>query len=90
MSCFVGSGFVKSLKVFKVICRNYYRSFENAENIFIEKKKQLARGRALAQEKYELRRTKKVSLKQNTAETVLRDLEEFQEKSEQVLVRRQH
>ena len=28
---FVGSGFFKSIKVFQVICGNYYRSFENAE-----------------------------------------------------------
>ena len=57
---FVGSGFVKSSKDFQVICRNCYRSFENAENFLnlIEKKKQLAKSRALAKEKYELRRTK--------------------------------
>ena len=36
------------------------------------------------------RELKKISLKLNIAETVLLDLEEFQEKSEQVLVRRQH
>ena len=37
-----------------------YRSFENAEKKLNlrEKKKQLAKGRALAKEKYELRRTK--------------------------------
>ena len=61
---FAGSGIVKSLKVFQVICHNCYRSFENAENIFRERKKQLARGRALAQEKYDLKRTK-----ENTAQT---------------------
>ena len=55
---FVRSDFVKSLKVFQVIRRNCERSFENAEKKFKEKKKQLARGRALAQEKYELKRTK--------------------------------
>ena len=88
---FVGSGFVKSLKVFQVVCRNWYWSFENAEKNFRKKEKQLARGRALSlQEKYELKRTKKISPKLNIAETVLSDLEEFQEKSEQVLVRRQH
>ena len=56
---FVGSGFVKSSKDFQVICRNFY-SFENAEKILNlrEKKKQLAKSRVLAQEKYELRRTK--------------------------------
>ena len=57
---FVGSGFVKSSKDFQVICRNCYRSFGNIEKILNlrEKKKQLAKGRALAQEKFELRRTK--------------------------------
>ena len=55
---FVGSGFVKSLKVFQVICRNCYRSFENAEKKFRKKKKQLTRGGALTHEKYELKRTK--------------------------------
>ena len=57
---FVGSGFVKSSKDFQVICRNCYRSFENAEKILNlrQKKKWLAKGRALAQGKYELRRTK--------------------------------
>ena len=57
---FVGSGFVNSSKDFQLICRNCYRSFENAEKILNlkEKKKQLAKGRALAQEKYELRRNK--------------------------------
>ena len=56
----VGSGFVKSSKDCQVICRNCYRSFENAEKIMNlrEQKKQLAKGRALAQEKYEPRRTK--------------------------------
>ena len=44
----------------------------------------------LLQEKYELKRTKKISPKLNIAETVLSDLEESQEESEQVLVRRQH
>ena len=47
-----------------------------------KRKKQLARDGALIQEKYELKRTKKRSLKQNTAEIVLPDLEEFQENSE--------
>ena len=53
-------GFVKYSKDFQVICCNCYRSFENAEKILNlrEKKKQLAKGRALAQEKYELKRTK--------------------------------
>ena len=37
-----------------------------------------------------LREPKKISLKLNIAETVLPDLEEYQEKSEQVLVHRQH
>ena len=57
---FVGSGFVKSSKDFQVICRNCYRSFENAEKDLNlrEKKKRLVKGRALSQEKYELRRTK--------------------------------
>ena len=57
---FVGTGFVKSSKDFQVICRNCYGSFENTEKIvnLREKKKQLVKGRALAQEKYELRRTK--------------------------------
>ena len=57
---FEGSGFVKSSKDFQVICRNCCISFENAEEIlnWREKKKQLTKGRALAQEKYELRRTK--------------------------------
>ena len=57
---FDGSGFVKSSEDFRVICRDCYRSFENAEKIFEfrEKKKQLAKGHASAQEKYELRRTK--------------------------------
>ena len=40
---FVGSGFVKSLIFSQVICRNCYRSVENAEKIFRVKKKQLAR-----------------------------------------------
>ena len=90
---FIGSGFIKSLKDFQVICRNCYRSFENAEKILNlrEKKKQLVKGRALSQEKYELRRTKKnISLKLNITETALPDLEEYQEKSEQVVVHRQH
>ena len=57
---FVGSGFVKSSKDFQVICRNCYRSFEKAEKFLNlrEKEKQLAKGCALAQEKYELKRTK--------------------------------
>ena len=46
---FVEPGFVKFLKV---ICPNHYRSVENAEKIFREKEKQLARGLGLAQEKY--------------------------------------
>ena len=60
MRRFVGSGFVKSSKDFQVICRNWCRSFENAEKFLnlTEKKKQLTKVRALAQEKYELRRTK--------------------------------
>ena len=56
---FVGSGFVKSLKVFQITYRNCYKKFENAQKIFREKQKQLARDRALTQEKYELKRTKK-------------------------------
>ena len=57
---FVGSGFIKSSKDFQVICCNCYRSFENAEKTLNlrEKKKQLAKGRPLAQEKYELKRAK--------------------------------
>ena len=57
---FVGSSFVKSSKDFQVICGNCYRSFENAEKILNlrEKKKQFAKGRDLAQEKYEVRRAK--------------------------------
>ena len=55
---FVESGFVK---IFQVICRNCYRSFENPEKKFREKKKQLARGHELVQEKYELKRTKENS-----------------------------
>ena len=45
------------------------QSFENAENIFRERKKHLARGRTLAEEKCERKRSKKISLKQNIAET---------------------
>ena len=50
----VRSGFVKSSKDFQVICRNCYRSFENAEKNL----RKVVKGRALAKEKYELRRTK--------------------------------
>ena len=55
---FAGSGLIKFLKVFQEICRNCYRSFEDAENIFRAKKKQLVRGRAVAKEKYARKRTK--------------------------------
>ena len=48
----LGLGFVKSLIFFQEICRNFDRSFENAEKKFREKKEQPARARALAQEKY--------------------------------------
>ena len=60
MLCFVGSGFVKSTKDFQLICRNCYRSFEKAEKKLNlrEKKTQFAKGRALAQDKYLLRRNK--------------------------------
>ena len=40
---FAGSGFVKSLIFYQVICRNCYRNVENAEKTFREKKKELAR-----------------------------------------------
>ena len=81
---FVRPGFLKPSKNFQVICRNCYRSFENAEKIWNlrEKEKYLTKGRALAQEKY--------SPKLNIAETALPDLEEYQEESEQVLVHTQH
>ena len=54
---FCRSDFIKSLKAFCVIFRNCCTSFQNAEKKFIEKKKQLARDCALAQEKYELKKT---------------------------------
>ena len=73
---FVGSGFVRSSKDFQVICCNYYRV--------------LKKGRALVQENYELRRTKENILKLNIAGMAFPDLEEYQEKSERVLVYRQH
>ena len=87
-------------KDFQIICRNCYRSFQNAEKLFKEKEKQLARGRALAREKYTKVKTtrmskfpeppfkKKISLQPTFAETVLTELEDFPEKSEQFLVSR--
>ena len=71
---FVGSGFDKSSKDFQVICRNCNRSFENAEKNWIREKK------AACERPYV----------GNIAETILPNLEEYQEKSEQALVHRQH
>ena len=44
---FVGPGFVKYSKVFQAICHIYYKSVENEEKNYREKKKQLVRGRGV-------------------------------------------
>ena len=56
MLSFGGSVSVKSSNVFQLICCNCYIVFGNTDKNFSEKKKQLARCRAVAQEKYELKR----------------------------------
>ena len=54
---FVGQGFVNSSKGFQVICQVATIVLID-KNKLIEKKRKLAKGRALAQKKSELRRTK--------------------------------
>ena len=48
---FVGPAFVKSSKVFQAICHIYYKSAENEEKIYREKKKHLVKGRRIGTRK---------------------------------------
>ena len=98
MSGYGGPGFVKSLTFFQVICRDSFRSVENAGKLSEKRKSSLRETMSWHAKKYQEKnylnvkvpRTKKTWLKLNIAENVLSDSEGSQEKSEQVLERRQH
>ena len=48
-------------KCFQVICRKCYKSFQNGKKLFDEKQKQFSRGLALAEDKYVITKTSRMS-----------------------------